>query len=78
MPDMSGYETFEAFRQEEQFSTIPFIFMTALYDPITHRHGMNLGADDFLHKPFTADEAAAVIKARLSRQRMLANKLRES
>ena len=61
MPDMSGYETFEAFRQEEQFSTIPFIFITALYDPATHRHGMNLGADDFLYKPFTAEEAVAAI-----------------
>ncbi len=71
MPEMSGYETFEAFRQVEELSGIPFIFTTALYDPVTYRYGMNLGADDFLHKPFNLDQAVIAIKARLSRQRML-------
>ena len=71
MFEMNGYETFETFRQEEQLATIPFIFITALNDPVARRHGMNLGADDFLYKPFTAEEAVEVIEASLSRQRML-------
>ena len=71
MPEMNGYETFKAFRRDDHLSTIPFIFMTALADPTSHRYGMNLGADDFLSKPFNLDEAVAAINARLSRQRML-------
>jgi signal transduction histidine kinase len=71
MPVMSGFEFFEAVRQQERYLGIPFIFLTALGERTHVRHGKMLGVDDYLVKPFDADELLASVGARLKRQRDL-------
>src|SRR5437867_7426288 len=53
MPNMDGYATLTALREEEATATIPFIFLSGATDKINMRRGMELGADDYLSKPFT-------------------------
>jgi two-component system sensor histidine kinase/response regulator len=67
MPEMDGYEVLQELREDEKTSRIPFIFLTARADRSFMRHGMELGADDYLTKPFSNNELLAAIKARLSR-----------
>ena len=56
MPELDGYGVLAALRQAPATATIPFIFTTAKASKDDRRKGMNLGADDYLTKPFTTDE----------------------
>ena len=67
MPELDGYGVLEALRADEGTVSIPFIFLTAKSDKKDLRTGMNLGADDYLTKPATADEVLAAIRSRLER-----------
>lgn len=68
MAGMTGYDTIVAFRQNPATSSIPIILMTAAADRRGMRHGMVLGADDFLQKPFSADEVVAAVQAQLKKK----------
>jgi DNA-binding response OmpR family regulator len=68
MPAMSGYETLAAVRESSQTATIPFILMTGMDSRDGFRRGMVCGADDYLVKPFTADELIEAVMSRLERQ----------
>jgi DNA-binding response OmpR family regulator len=52
MPGIDGFETLKALRQHDSTAVIPFIFLTAKSDKIDVRQGMELGADDYITKPF--------------------------
>jgi serine/threonine-protein kinase PpkA len=65
MPEMDGFSVLETLRGEPSFADTPFVFLTALDDRASQRRGMNLGADDYLTKPFTRDELMAAVNARL-------------
>jgi len=67
MPELDGYGVLEALRADETTVSIPFIFLTAKSDKKDLRTGMNLGADDYLTKPASAEEVLAAIAARLER-----------
>lgn len=67
MPEMNGYSVLEILRADLKTRNIPFIFLTARSSRADQRQGMDLGADDFLTKPFTVDELLQTIKARLAR-----------
>jgi DNA-binding NarL/FixJ family response regulator len=67
MPELDGYGVLETLRADEQTVSIPFIFLTAKVDRQDLRTGMNLGADDYLTKPASAEEVLAAIRARLHR-----------
>lgn len=67
MPELDGYGVLETLRANEATVSIPFIFLTAKGDKQDLRTGMNLGADDYLTKPASADEVLAAIRARLDR-----------
>jgi diguanylate cyclase (GGDEF)-like protein len=73
MPELNGYETLTTLRREPSTATIPFIFLTAKADKVDMRQGMQLGADDYLTKPFTIEELIGAIAARLKRQAILQN-----
>ena len=60
-----GYATLSKLRDDVATATIPFILMTGLADSAGMRHGMELGADDYLPKPFKVDELYATVNARL-------------
>jgi DNA-binding response OmpR family regulator len=64
MPNMDGLETCKQIRQ---FSNVPVIFLTALSNEIDRVKGLNIGADDYISKPFSAQELIARVKAVLRR-----------
>src|SRR5882762_8041349 len=68
MPKLDGYGTLKAMREHEGTATIPFIFLSGATDKITIRKGMELGADDYLTKPFSPKELMAAVNARLDKQ----------
>src|SRR6185295_16859396 len=65
MEKVDGYLTLSSLRSEATTAAIPFILMTGLADNAGMRHGMELGADDYLPKPFTLDALYAAVEARL-------------
>lgn len=67
MPELDGYAVLEQLREHGPTSDIPFLFLSAKADRSDVREGMNLGADDYLVKPFTANELVQAISARLNR-----------
>jgi DNA-binding NarL/FixJ family response regulator len=67
MPELDGYGVLQALRADARTVSIPFIFLTAKGDKQDLRVGMNLGADDYLTKPASAEEVLAAIKSRLGR-----------
>ncbi|HEY9616936.1 MAG TPA: EAL domain-containing protein [Microcoleaceae cyanobacterium] len=68
MPECNGYEVLEVLRQHPTTARIPFIFLSAKADRAALRQGMELGADDYLTKPFTRAELLGAIAARLDKQ----------
>ena len=68
MPEVDGYGVLQKLRQEAISTTIPFIFLTAKSTRMDFRQGMNLGADDYLTKPFTRAELLEAINSRLDKQ----------
>lgn len=67
MPQLDGYGVLETLRADDKTVSIPFIFLTAKGDKKDLRTGMNLGADDYLTKPASAEEVLSAINARLAR-----------
>lgn len=74
MPEMNGFEVLTALRQEEKTSAIPLIFLTAKVDRNDFRQGMELGADDYLTKPFTPKELRQAIATRLEKKAQVEQK----
>src|SRR6266571_3513440 len=68
MPNLDGYGTLTALRENEVTATIPFIFLSGATDKLNMRRGMELGADDYLTKPFTHKELMAAVNTRLEKQ----------
>ena len=71
MEKMDGYLTLSSLRNEPTTAAIPFILMTGLADNAGMRHGMELGADDYLPKPFTIDALYAAVDTRLKKAQAL-------
>lgn len=67
MPEMDGRTLLDVLKNDQENSDIPFIFVTALGERADVRHGMSAGADDYLTKPFSAEELLAAVTGRLHR-----------
>lgn len=67
MPGMSGFELAAGLKLSESTANLPIIFLTALGDEQDKLHGFDLGADDYIAKPFSIREVLARVKAVLSR-----------
>lgn len=67
LPDADGYEICKYLRKEDKFSKVPIIMLTARSDETDKVLGLELGADDFVTKPFSPRELIARIKAVLRR-----------
>jgi DNA-binding response OmpR family regulator len=74
MPELDGYSLIEQLRQDEATAMIPFIFLTAMANRNDQRQGMELGADDYLTKPFTPTELLKAIDSRLQKQKLVAQR----
>lgn len=68
MPEVDGHEVLEALRQSSTTAMIPFIFLTAMADRQSIRKGMELGADDYLTKPFENVDLLKAIEVKIERK----------
>ncbi|MBN3962681.1 response regulator [Nostoc sp. NMS8] len=68
LPEADGYTVLSSLRQHPDTALIPFIFLTAKATRENVRQGMELGADDYLTKPFRTDELLNAITSRLTKQ----------
>ncbi len=65
MPRLDGFTVLNILSKRPETSDIPFVFLTAKSEKEDFRKGMDLGADDYLTKPFTVEELLNVIETRL-------------
>lgn len=72
MPEMDGHAVLQTLRQDSALASTPFIFLTARGEKQDVRHGMNLGADDYLTKPVAKADLLSAIRSRLARARQQA------
>lgn len=70
MPELDGYGVLHILSKKPETSAIPFIFLTAKTEKTDIRKGMNLGADDYLTKPFDDTDLLNAIEARLYKSAM--------
>lgn len=77
MPEMDGYTVLENLRQDRLTATIPVIFLTAKSAKEDFRQGMELGASDYLTKPFTRQELLKAINTQLAKQEAIEQKTEE-
>lgn len=71
MPGMTGYDVLKHLSCSKSTSSIPFIFLTAKAEMMDLRLGMELGADDYLVKPFKAGDLLKAIKIRLEKRELI-------
>ena len=71
MERLDGYGLLANLRKDPATATIPFILMTGMSDAAGMRRGMELGADDYLPKPFTAPQLFSAVEARLAKHQVL-------
>lgn len=69
MPRMDGYEFLKVLRSNSKWNHIPLLFLTAFTEKKDQRLAMELGADDFISKPFDFKELISAIEARLQRHK---------
>ncbi|MEP6490410.1 EAL domain-containing response regulator [Microcoleus vaginatus GB2-A3] len=72
MPELDGYGVLVALRSNPVTATVPFVFLTGKADRSEMRQGMELGADDYLTKPFSKAELVGAISSRLKKQEAVA------
>jgi len=71
MPELDGYGVLSALSKNPKTSAIPFIFLTAKADRADFRKGMQMGADDYITKPFDDVELLSAIETRLKKKEQL-------
>ena len=79
MPGMSGFQLAQELKEDYIYSQVPIIFLTALDSEDDILKGFDLGADDYIAKPFSIKELLARVKAvlnRMSQQQHVDNQLR--
>ncbi|MCK4396889.1 response regulator [candidate division WOR-3 bacterium] len=69
LPDADGFEVCKYLKKEDSFSHIPIIMLTAKGEEIDKVLGLELGADDYVTKPFSPKELVARVKAVLRRKK---------
>lgn len=74
MPKLDGFGVLNILSKKSSTSDIPFVFLTAKTEKSDFRRGMNLGADDYVTKPFYKDELLAVIETRLRKSDQIRKK----
>jgi PAS domain S-box-containing protein len=78
MPLMDGYEVIQAVRNEKTLKDVPFIFLSAKSQKTDMRKGMDLGADDYLTKPFRAQELFDAVETRIWKNEVGQQELRDT
>ncbi|HHV16703.1 MAG TPA: response regulator, partial [Gelria sp.] len=71
LPSMDGLEVCRTLKQDPNYNTIPIIMLTAKGDEFDTVLGLEMGADDYIKKPFSPREMVARVKARLRALKIL-------
>lgn len=72
MPELDGYGVLHILSHDQKTAMIPFIFLTAKTEKSDFRKGMNMGADDYITKPFEELDLLDTIRRRLEKSKLLA------
>jgi CRP-like cAMP-binding protein len=75
MPELDGYGVFHAIHKNDNIKNTPFIFLTAKTERSDFRKGMEMGADDYITKPFTGTELLNAVDGRLKKLDLLKQEL---
>ncbi|MEQ1585904.1 MAG: response regulator [Cyclobacteriaceae bacterium] len=78
MPDLDGYGVLHILNKDPSTANIPFIFLTAKSEHKDFRTGMNLGADDYITKPFDGLELFNAIELRLKKHDLIKTTFRNN
>lgn len=73
MPELDGYGVLEALSKDQETKNIPFIYLSAKTEQQDVRKGMNLGADDYLTKPYHETDLISAIESRLAKASILSD-----
>jgi CRP-like cAMP-binding protein/CheY-like chemotaxis protein len=76
MPVLDGYFVLQAVHKNEEIKNTPFIFLTAKTERADFRKGMELGADDYITKPFTGTELLNAVESRIKKIDMLKQEMK--
>lgn len=68
MPGLDGFQVLERIQEQTRSRDVPFVFLTALDGHSQFRHGMQLGADDYLTKPISIGELLRAVDTQLSKK----------
>ncbi|MEO6549385.1 MAG: response regulator [Ferruginibacter sp.] len=74
MPELDGYGVLHLLRKHPDTASVPFIFLTAKTERGDFRKGMEMGADDYITKPFDDSELLSAVEVRLKKVDVLENK----
>lgn len=77
MPQLNGFEVLLELHKDPGTASIPLIFLTAKVEMENLRHGMKLGADDYLFKPFDINELLDAVKTRLKKSEINNQKIKD-
>ncbi len=77
MPEIDGYGVLEELSSNETTKHIPFIFLSAKTEHKEIRRGMDLGADDYLTKPFEEENLISAVESRLAKSELLGRMIKE-
>ena len=78
MPELDGYGVLHLLRKNVETQHIPFIFLTAKTERSDFRKGMEMGADDYITKPFEDIELLNAIEVRIKKSAVLENQYASS
>lgn len=78
MPELDGYGVLRALQNIPEMVSTPFVFLTAKAEKSDFRNGMDLGADDYLTKPFSGDDLLKIVSARLKKKKQIEEKFENS
>jgi len=71
MPELDGYGVRRALENIPELAGVPFVYLSAKSEKSDFRMGMDLGADDYLTKPFTGDDLLKVVAARIKKSKQI-------
>jgi DNA-binding response OmpR family regulator len=75
MPELNGYGAISVLRSHPATEGIPVIFVTAAVERSAQRKGMELGAEDYITKPFTTEELLGAVRSQIAKRAMLERRL---
>lgn len=78
MPNIDGYGVLNILSHDPTTSHIPFVFLSAKTEPSEIRKGMNLGADDYITKPFEESDLLNAVETRINRSKLLTDLAKNS